>query len=470
AAAVGIAFGHGASDLSADAAGVVVLDAALARIPTLLEFAHRTLRRVFFNVLVFAVGVNIAAVVAAGLGYLTPVASAILHQIVSLTVIASSASLLVAGGLPGGLDPVAWRKAALDRVSVLHGRVLPPFVARARRERRRLTQGAVAVVALAWAVSGVTVVRPGETAVVQRFGRLVNPALPPGVHVRAPWPIDVVTRERPQQVRELDIGFRSPKNLTSGPVDLEWNTSHAEGGPVQEVPDENLTLTGDENLVELYAVVQYRVANPSRYIFGVRDGDALVRTLAEGALRAIGGSYTLERLLTTDRRTFEGQWADEMRRHLAQLDVGVDVLGIYLADVHPPVDVVSAFRDVAAAQQDELVSVLEAEAYVNEQVPHARGTAQADLAAAAGYRTTRIDDSEGDAARFLEQISPPSGTAPLTQFRLEVETLEAVLPDRQLTILDDHSGGKRTIMTLENRRDLLTLLSPDGGDQDPFRP
>ena len=108
---------------------------------------------------------------------------------------------------------------------------------------------------------------------------------------------------------------------------------------------------------------------------------------------------------------------------------------------------------------------LNAEGYTNEQIPHARGTAQADLAAAAGYSTTRIDDSEGDTARFLEQISAPVGTAPLTQFRLELETLEAVLPGKSVTILDDHSGGKRTLMTFqdESGRSLLNVLTPGGG-------
>ena len=272
AADVGIAFGHGATDLSADAADVVVLDAALAAIPAVKAFARRTIRRVRFNILVFAIGVNVVAVFLAALGYLTAAAAAALHQVISVTVIASSVSLLADRRLRWASDSTPWYKTLATRFSAWIGRIGPPLAAVARRERRRLLQGAAGAVALAWLLSAVTVIGPGESGVVQRFGRLVDPALAPGLHLRAPWPIETVTRMRPREVRVLDIGFRSPATRPAGPVDYEWNTSHMAGGPVQEVPDENLVLTGDENLAELYAVVQYRGPIPPGTSLGCAIG------------------------------------------------------------------------------------------------------------------------------------------------------------------------------------------------------
>jgi membrane protease subunit HflK len=119
------------------------------------------------------------------------------------------------------------------------------------------------------------------------------------------------------------------------------------------------------------------------------------------------------------------------------------VLGIQLTDVHPPVEVVGAFRDVASAQEQQAMNINEAEAYSKEQVPIARGNAQARLEGAAAYRSGRISRSEGDAVRFLARASQ-AGTSPTTMFRLQMETLESVLPDKKLVITDDRRGSRRT--------------------------
>jgi HflK protein len=285
--------------------------------------------------------------------------------------------------------------------------------------------------------------------------------------VRAPWPVETVTRLSPNRIHVLEIGFRSPAKLSAEPIDYEWNTSHDTPGLVQQMPDENLVLTGDENLAELYGVVHYRIAKPSAYLFGARDPDALVRVVAESALRAVTASYALDALLTNDRHALEVRWADAMRARLTRTDVGIDVLGIHLTDVHPPVDVVEAFRDVASAQEEELMNTLRAEGYLKEQIPHARGQAQANLEGAAGYRTTRIDRSQGDAARFLAQIHAPGGTNALTRFRLQLETLESVLPGIRVTILDDKSGGRRGVVFLQDGSGLLKLFTGGGPGGDP---
>jgi Cu+-exporting ATPase len=462
AAHVGLAFGRGAADLSAETAQVVVLDSGLADLPDLLAFARRTVRRVQINIFAFAIGVNALAILAAALGYLTPAGSAILHQVVSLSVILSSVSLLVEGRVRAG-TATTWRALVGQRVTRLRTTALPRVTALATRHRRVLWRSAAAVAVCAWLLSGLVELGPGEAGVVQRFGRMVASNLGPGLHLRAPWPIETVTRLASNRIRVIEIGFRSPSKPTAGPIDYEWNTPHDAEGLVQQVADENLVLTGDENMAELYAVVHYRIGQPSVYLFGARDPEALVRVVAESVLRTITASFSLDALLTTDRHTLETRWADGMRARLTRTDVGIDVLGIHLTDVHPPVDVVTAFRDVASAQEEELMNTLKAEAYLKEQIPLARGQAQANLAGAAAYQASRVDRSRGDAARFLAQL--PGGADRLTRFRLQVETLETVLPGKRVIILDDHSGGRRSLIFLEGGSDLLKLL-PGGGASD----
>jgi HflK protein len=443
AASVGLAFGRGAADLSAEAAQIVVLDARLSAIPDLIAFARKTVRRVEFNIMAFAVGVNAAAIVAAGTGYLTPAASAILHQLVSLAVIGGSISLLIEGRAIGGAQRwAAWRDGAFARLQSQAATGGTKVVAFVQHHQRPIARAATGALALVWLLSGVTVVGPNESAIVQRFGRLVDGSAGPGLHVRLPWPIETVTRVSTRRVRVVEVGFRSPAVPSREPVDFQWDTVHTEG-QVQQMPDENLVLTGDENLAELYAVVQYVIASPSRYLFAAKDADALARMMAEGALRGIAASYSLDTLLTTERQGVESRWADAMRERLARVDAGIEVLGIHLTDVHPPVEVVSAFRDVASAQEQQVMRVNEAEAYSKQQIPIARGTAAARLELAAGYKVGRISRSDGDATRFVLRL-PSGGTSPMTMFRLQMETLEEVLASKRVVITDDRKGGKRS--------------------------
>ena len=204
------------------------------------------------------------------------------------------------------------------------------------------------------------------------------------------------------------------------------------------------------------AVVHYQIADAARFLFAVRDGDALVRMVAEGSLRALAASYPLDTMLTVDRHVLEDRWAAAMRARLATIDVGVDVLGIFLADVHPPVEVVDAFRDVASAEEERVMRINEADAYSKEEIPIARGNAAASLEAAAGYKATRVAQSEGDASRFLARVAQTLAN-PMTMWRLQMEALEQVLPGKRLIITDGRSGGRRSLVFLGNG-DLLNVL------------
>jgi Cu+-exporting ATPase len=463
AAHVGLAFGRGAADLSAEAAQVVALEPKLEAIAALIVLARQTVRRVRFNIMAFAVGVNSLAILAAGLGYLTPAASAMLHQIVSLVVILGSVSLLIEHRIR---DPRAWdewRTNGAERFARWGTDIATAVRPWLARHERGLIRGGLAVAAVVWLFSGVVVLGPGESAAVQRFGRLVHAQLASGLHVRAPWPIETITRHAPRRVRVLQLGFRSPAVAASEPADLEWNTPHGEG-QVQQVPDENLVLTGDENMSELYAVLHYTIADPAKYLFGVRDGAALVRMVAEGTLRDLAAGYPLDAMLTTARQDLETRWTDAVRKRLAQIGAGVEILGIHLADVHPPVEVVDAFRDVASAEEERVMRVNEADAYSKESIPIARGNAKAQLEEAAGYRTSLIERSRGDASRFLARVSQ-AGTAALTMFRLQTEALEAVLPGKRVFITD-RTGGRRTLIFF-GQDDLLKVLGQSIGNGQP---
>jgi membrane protease subunit HflK len=121
------------------------------------------------------------------------------------------------------------------------------------------------------------------------------------------------------------------------------------------------------------------------------------------------------------------------------------------------VDVVDAFRDVASAEEERVMRMNEADAYVKEAIPIARGNAKAQLEEAAGYKANRISRSQGETTRFLARIAQ-IGTPALTMFRLQIEALEAILPNKRILIMDDHKGGRRSVIFIGDS-DLLKILS-----------
>src|SRR5262249_43872346 len=167
-----------------------------------------------------------------------------------------------------------------------------------------VTAAAVCVLLAAYALSGLTQVGPDELAVARWFGRPVEPVLGPGLHWRWPWPVEDVVRVKPDQVRTVEVGFRSQPGA-GRPEARSWASPHGEG--FRREPDEGVMITGDGNLVELQATVRYTVDRAAlhTFLFGVRDTDEVVRAALEAALRAAVAGRPFAELLTTGRRQFQ---------------------------------------------------------------------------------------------------------------------------------------------------------------------
>ena len=147
---------------------------------------------------------------------------------------------------------------------------------------------------------------PDEIGVIERFGRKLLPYREPGLHYKLPWPVDTLTRIKAQRVRVVEIGFRSERqrNGVGEPAAYEWNVQHRTGR-FQKVPEESAMLTGDQNMIELYATVHYVPAHPDDFLFRQLDGDATVRCAAESVMQAVVTSSSLDDVLTAGRRGIE---------------------------------------------------------------------------------------------------------------------------------------------------------------------
>ncbi|HEY2154656.1 MAG TPA: heavy metal translocating P-type ATPase, partial [Isosphaeraceae bacterium] len=312
---VGLALGGVGADIAAEAGSVVLMGDPLEPLPEAVRLARQTVRVIRQNILLFAFGLNGLAVVLAGFRVLGPVAAAITHQVGSLLVLLNAIRLL-------GFE--RWGQLPVVRAS---GRVLT--YCRSCRpsagfdwawgHRRGLARALVLAAVLVYLGSGLTLIGPGEIGLLRRFGRYISPPLGPGLHVQWPAPVEWVTKVEPDAVRLARVG-PSPTPVGRGPV--AWGAVH---GPARD--ESALFFTGDENLVELAGVVEYRLseAGAAGLVFGVASVDATVAAAAEGAFREEVGRAPLEDILAAGRRRFEADVEARLRRRLAETGLGVAV-------------------------------------------------------------------------------------------------------------------------------------------------
>jgi len=218
-------------------------------------------------------------------------------------------------------------------------------------------------------------------------------------------------------------------------------------------------LTGDQNMIELYATVHYVPAHPDDFLFRQLDGDATVRATAESVMQSGVTSSSLDDVLTEGRRQLEQRARDELQRRLDRYGAGVQVLQVKLEDVHPALEVVDAFREVSDAFEEKNRLINEAEGYRNEQLALARGNAKAALENARAYSLGRKTRAEGDATRFGAAEAAYSKAPEATQSRLYLETMEEVLPGKKKLIIDSRAG-RRQLMLLRDGIALPNGLRP----------
>ena len=482
AASVGVAIGHGAADLSAEAAQVVLLPDRLDYLAPLLRYARRVVARIRSSILVFAFGINFVAVGFAAFGWLPPAAAAIVHQAASLLVILNCVRLLYEGravaareerglgrfrvlaGPVGGLV-AGWNAFNAGRRATAHRleHALEDSPARFRAAAPRLLRAAPLALAAIWAASGLRMIDPQEVGLVQRFGHHVGGELGPGLHLRWPWPVDRVTRVEPDRLRMAAVG--SPRGTVSSEAgaepSYEWNVRHA--GFDETPPLERLMLTGDENLVEVAARIHYRVADAAAFAFATADPTLLVRTSAERSLRTVLAGHSLDDVLTGKRDGIEKAWCAHLAALLESLGAGVEVVSATVQDAHPPLDVVDAFRDAASALEERETLIDEAEGYALERLPIARGEARRQLLEAEAYQNRRVEAGRGESERFELRAGAYRRTNDLHRFRLQLQTIEGSLAGKPKLITDATGGRKRFVFVDEAPDRLLDVFVPPPG-------
>jgi modulator of FtsH protease HflK len=275
---------------------------------------------------------------------------------------------------------------------------------------------------LIWLASGIYVVNPGEQGVVRQFGRAFD-RTSPGLRYRLPAPIQAVDVVNVQSVRRAEVGFRTQR-----------------GQPVR-VGNEALMLTGDENIVDLQLIVQYRVRDPSLYLFRLRDPEETLAAATEVAIRSVVGNTTIDDVLTVGRAPAQEQALQYLQALMDDYQSGLLITEVKLQVVDPPDQVKDAFNEVVRAREDRERQQNEAEAYREDIVPKARGQAEQAIRAAEAFREERVLQAQGDVARFSAVLEEYRKGKDVTRERLYLETIERVLANVRKVVMDGPVGN-----------------------------
>ncbi len=311
------------------------------------------------------------------------------------------------------------------------------------------------VAVLIWLGTGFYTVRPDQQAAIRTFGKFTG-LTDEGLHWYWPSPIGTRNIVRVTTSRRLELGFRSGSDGL---------------GPASAQQQESLMITGDVNIVDVQAVILYRINDLAKYLFSVDDpGEAdrevrpgepdgkTLRDVAETALRQVVGTRPIDDVLTTEKEQVQADVAIKMKELLAAYDTGIEVQQVLLQNVNPPRDVQDAFEDVVRAREDRERTINLAEAYKADQIPKAVGESQRIIQEADGFKQGRIARAQGESDGFKAILAEYQNSREVTRQRLYLEAMEEVLPGIKKFIVGEQ--GVLPVLSLGQAGAAASVVSP----------
>jgi membrane protease subunit HflK len=312
----------------------------------------------------------------------------------------------------------------------------------------------VGIVILVWLASGLYIVDASERGIVLQFGRYKE-TTEPGLQWRLPYPIQSHELVNVSGMRALEVGYQGSvrnKNLK-----------------------EALMLTDDLNIINIQFAVQWILkgkeidANgtesngPFDYIFNNRDPDGSVKQAAETAIREIVGKNRMDFVLYEGREQIAIQAAELMQEILDRYKTGILISKVTMQDAQPPEQVQAAFVDAVKAGQDRERQINEGQAYANDVIPRARGTAARLAQEADGYRQRLIATAEGDASRFQQLYTEYAKAPEVTRNRLYLETMQQVYTHTTKVMIDATGQGNILYLPLDKLMQAAGAVAPFAG-------
>lgn len=261
-----------------------------------------------------------------------------------------------------------------------------------------------------------------EQAVILTFGKVEEGITEPGLNFKLPWPIQSVEKLS-KETFSLQFGYEE------------------QDGQIKEFPDETKMITGDENIVLADMVVQWKITDPSKYLYNVDNPREVLYDATSASLRSIIGSSKIDDALTSGKAEIEADVRDLLSSLIEKYDIGISILAVKLQDVELPNDEVrQAFTNVTDARETMNTKLNEAKKYQNKRMNEAEGEKAALMANAQGDKAARIETARGDVAVFDKLYEEYKNNPNITKQRLILETIDQVLPGAEIYIMKDEGN------------------------------
>jgi membrane protease subunit HflK len=281
-----------------------------------------------------------------------------------------------------------------------------------------------------------------SVAVVQRFGQYLK-EVQPGLHFKLPLGIDAATIVPVKRQLKQEFGFTTPG--ASDPYQSPGDNNRQKR--------ETEMVTGDLNAALVEWVVQYRISDPVKFLFEVREPSETLRYVSESVMREVVGDRTVDEVITIGRQEIETEALTKMQSLSTKYAMGISIDQVQLKNINPPEPVQESFNEVNQAQQEKEKLINEARRDYNKVIPLAEGEKDQRIREADGYRLKRVNEAEGDVARFSALLAEYRKAPEVTRRRIYIETLQEVMPGiRSKIIIDEQARSILPLLNLGNRK------------------
>ena len=303
--------------------------------------------------------------------------------------------------------------------------------------KKRVVPALIIILVLIFLATGLYTIDPEEVGVIQRFGKYTSTTTP-GLHFKIPFGVDNLTKVKVTNVYKEEFGFRT---VQPG-IKSRYSS--------RDFSSESLMLTGDLNIADLEWIVQYRVKDPVKYLFNVRNIEKTIRDGSEATIREIVGDRSVDEVIVLSRKEINDLAQIKLQKLLDGYQTGVEIVTINLQNVNPPDKVKPAFDNVNSSKQEKERIVNEAWEQYNKVIPEARGKAKQTIQEAEGYAVNRVNRAQGEADRFNQIYQEYKLSKSVTRKRLYLETMQEIIPTiDKLFIIDDKLEGLLPLLNLD---------------------
>ena len=285
-----------------------------------------------------------------------------------------------------------------------------------------------AVIAFLWLVSGFFIVSEGQTGVVLTFGKFDH-TTPAGFNWRWPYPVQSHEVVNVSQVRTMEVGYRSSVR--------------------NKQPKEALMLTDDENIIDIQFAVQYKLKDAAQWLFKNRDQEEMIRQVAETSMREVVGKNKMDFVLYEGREKIALDASQLMQQIVDRYQAGVTITNVTMQGVQPPEQVQAAFDDAVKAGQDRERQKNEGQAYANDVIPKARGSASRLMQESEAYRARVTANATGEASRFKQVLAEYQKAPAVTRDRMYLETMQQIFSSTTKVMVDAKNGNNLIYLPLD---------------------